>query len=99
MEIWEPDTEYERIIHFNETKDMQVRLTVNVFMGVEYLHVREYYMDFDEKWCPTPKGCAMPLNLNNARQLFEGLVDLLADAESEAVIQSVLGEQYNISLK
>jgi hypothetical protein len=40
----------------------QVRLTVNEFRGKEYLHLREYYIDFDEEWHPTPKGLAIELD-------------------------------------
>ena len=34
---------YERIIHEDEVKDIQVRLTVNTFRGIEYLHLRKYW--------------------------------------------------------
>ena len=41
----------------------QVRLTINEFREEEYLHLREYYQDFDEEWKPTDKGIAIPLEL------------------------------------
>jgi hypothetical protein len=99
MENWESDTAYERVIHYNEKKDAQVRLTVNVFHGVEYIHLREYYMSFDEEWLPSNKGVAMPLDLNNVKQLFIGLAELLADAEVQDVLDAVLGDLYNLTLK
>jgi len=99
MELYEADTAYERIIHYNETKDAQIRLTVNVFRGVEYLHLREYYLSFDEEWLPSNKGVSMPLDLNNIKQLFIGLSELLADAEVTSVLQEVLGELCDITLK
>jgi hypothetical protein len=73
-----------RVIH--QTQEKQVRLTINEFRGVEYLHLREYYLDFDETWCPSNKGVAMPLDLNNSRELFAGLVEILSLAESKQVI-------------
>jgi len=78
------DEVFYRIVH--QTDDKQVRLTVNEFRGVEYLHLREYYLDFDEEWHPSSKGVAMPLDLNNSRELFAGLVEILSLAESKEVI-------------
>jgi len=94
MELYEADTAYERVIHYDEYKEKQIRLTVNVFRGVEYLHIREYYLSFDEEWCPTPKGCAMPLDLINVKELFIGLAELLADAEVDSVLADLLGDKY-----
>ena len=88
MEIYDPDTEYERIIHEDELKQNQVRLTVNVFRGVEYMHLRKYYMDFNEEWKPSNEGIALPLDFNNCRELFAGLVEILSLAESKDIIES-----------
>ena len=44
-----------------------------------FLHLREYYMDFDEEWKPTPKGIAMELDFNNSRELFSGLVEIVSE--------------------
>lgn len=94
MELYEADTAYERVVHYDEIKEKQIRLTVNVFRGIEYLHLREYYLSFDEEWCPTPKGCAMPLDLNNVKQMFIGLSELLAEAEVSTVLEEILGDKY-----
>lgn len=77
---------YSRIIH--STSDFQIRLTINRFRGVEYLHVRKYYMDFSEEWLPTKDGVSMPLDLSNSKELFIGLVEILSLAESKEVILS-----------
>jgi hypothetical protein len=87
MELHEAPTAYERIIHFDEFKQIQVRLTINTFRGIEYMHVRKYYQDFDETWRPSPEGVAMPLDFNNSRELFAGLVEILSLAESKQVIE------------
>lgn len=79
------DDVYYRIVH--QTPDKQVRLTINEFRGVEYLHLREYYLDFDGDWLPSNKGVAMPLDLNNSRELFAGLVEILSLAEQKQVIK------------
>lgn len=76
---------YSRIIH--STEDFQVRLTINRFRGVEYLHLRKYYLDFSEVWMPTKDGVAMPLDLSNSKELFIALVEILSLAESKTVIE------------
>jgi hypothetical protein len=87
VELYEAPTAYERVIHYDPIKDHQVRLTLNSFRGVEYLHLRKYYLDFDESWKPSNEGVAMPVDLNNSRELFAGLVEILSLAESRAVIE------------
>jgi hypothetical protein len=77
---------YSRIIH--STEEFQVRLTINRFRGVEYMHLRKYYLDFSEEWMPSKEGLAMPLDLTNSLELFIGLVEILSLAESKDVIQS-----------
>lgn len=77
---------YSRIIHVTDT--FQVRLTINVFRGVEYLHLRKYYLDFSEEWLPTKEGVSMPLDLSNSKELFIGLIEILSLAESKDVIIS-----------
>lgn len=76
---------YSRIIH--STEDFQVRLTINRFRGVEYLHVRKYFLDFSEEWMPSKDGVAMPLDLSNSKELFIALVEILSLAESKTVIE------------
>ena len=87
MELHEAPALYEKVIHYNEDKELQVRLTINTFRGIEYLHVRKYYLDFTEEWKPSPEGVAMELDFNNSRELFAGLVEILSLAESKSVIE------------
>ena len=46
MELHEAPPVYEKIIHYNEAKEIQIRLTVSTFRGIEYLHLRKYYLAF-----------------------------------------------------
>lgn len=87
MELHEAPEEYSKIIHYDEAKEIQVRLTINSFRGVEYLHLRKYYLDFSEEWKPTPEGIAMPLDFDNSRNMFSGLVEILSLAESREIIE------------
>jgi hypothetical protein len=81
---------YHRVIH--QTDDKQVRLTINEFKEVEYLHVREYYLDFEEEWQPSNKGVAMPLSLENSKEMFAGLLEILSLAESKELILETFSE-------
>jgi hypothetical protein len=87
IELYQAPEAYSRVIHYDEVKEVQVRLTINTFRGVEYLHLRKYYMDFNEEWKPTPDGVAMPLDFSNSRELFSGLVEILSLAESKQLIE------------
>ena len=87
MLLHEAPEMYEKVIHYDEDKEVQVRLTVSALRGVEYLHLRKYYLDFNEEWKPTPEGVAMPLDFNNSRELFVGLTEILSLAESKEIIE------------
>jgi len=87
MELYEAPPVYEKIVHYNEDKEIQVRLTVNTFRGIEYLHLRKYYLAFTEEWLPSPEGIAMELDFDNSRELFAGLVEILSLAESKEILE------------
>ena len=78
---------YERVIHYDEEKHIQVRLAIKEFRGIEYLHLRKYYQDFDEEWKPSTEGISMPLDFSNSRELFAGLVEIISLAESKEIIE------------
>src|SRR5210317_811689 len=81
---------YEKIIQ--QTEDEQIRLVVNVFRGTEYLSLRKYYLDFNEEWLPSRNGITMPIDFDNTRNLFEGLVDILSLAESKTILEQEFKE-------
>jgi len=87
MELHEAPAIYEKLIHYDEIKQVQVRLMVNTFRGIEYIHLRKYYLDFDEEWKPTPEGVAMPIDFENSRELFVGLTEILSLAESKSILE------------
>lgn len=84
------DDVYYRVIH--ETPDKQIRLVINEFRDIEYLHLREYYLDFDEVWLPSNKGVSMPLTLENSKELFAGLLEILSLGESKELILETFKE-------
>ena len=87
MQLHEAPPMYERIIHYNEEKETQIRLTVSSFRGIEYLHLRKYYLAFDEEWMPSSEGIAMEIDFDNSRELFAGLVEILSLAESKEILE------------
>lgn len=87
MELHEAPYKYEKVIHYDEAKETQVRLVVNEFRGVEYLHVRKYFLDFEEEWRAGREGVAMPLDLSISRELFAGLIEILSLAESKDILE------------
>jgi hypothetical protein len=84
---------YERLIHFDEAKNLQIKLTVNTFREVEYLAIRKYYQDFmTEKWLPSKEGVTMALDFDNSRNLFIALAEILSLAETQEVIEETFGD-------
>ena len=79
---------YEKIIQ--ETEHEQVRLVINTFRETEYISLRKYYLDFDEEWKPSNQGITIPIDMENTRNLFQGLVEILSLAESKAIIEENL---------
>ena len=54
--------------------------------------MRKYYLDFEEEWKPTRDGISMPLDFDNSRNLFVGLVEILSLAESKEIIEEHFGD-------
>jgi hypothetical protein len=75
---------YERIVFENDS--FQWRMTINVFNGIEYFHLRKYIMDFEETWIPIKEGVSFPLEIDNIRELFVGLLEILSLGESRQAI-------------
>lgn len=90
IELHEVPAMYEKIINQKETE--QVRLVINTFRGVEYLSLRKYFLDFEEEWLPSREGITMPLDIENSRELFVGLVEILSLAESKSILESEFKE-------
>jgi len=64
------DEVYSRIIYYDEVKDIQVRLGINEFRGVEYLFLRKYYRDFEGDFRPSNEGVNMPLGIENSKEML-----------------------------
>ena len=73
---------YEKIINEDDAKGVQLRLVVNVFRDVEYLHLRKYFLSFDEGYVPSKEGASMPCTISNVYALLDGLTEICAKEES-----------------
>ena len=92
MELYQAPETYERVIHYDTEKQIQVRLVVSEFRGTEYLHLRKYYLDFTEEWKPSNEGVFMPLSFENSKELFSGLVEILSLAESKNILEEYFSD-------
>lgn len=81
---------YEKIIHQDDEKYMQYRLTVSEFRGQQYLNIRKYFLSFDDGYIPTKEGATMPLSINAVYNLFSGLYDIMAEAEGKELRDKLL---------
>lgn len=63
------------------TEDKAIKITINEFRGVEYIHIREYMRDGDTgHWYPTKKGLALrPEHVDMAAYLLDKAGDILTE--------------------
>lgn len=90
MQLHEAPEEYSRVLHYDNVKEIEYRLTVSSFRGVEYISIRKYYLDFEEEWRPTPEGVSFPITIANSKELFIGLTEILSKAESREVVEEFM---------
>ena len=68
--------------YYDEYKEEKYFLTINSFRGVEYFHIRKYYLGFEGDFLPTDKGVAFPATLDTTVSLFESLIKVLDESEA-----------------
>lgn len=73
---------FEKVVFENSEKGLQLRLTVSRFREVEYIHLRKYYLSFDEGYLPSQEGASMPMSIQNTYNLLDGLIELCSTRES-----------------
>lgn len=72
---------YEKIIFENEEKGFQYRLTISEFKGIEYLHIRKYFLSYEGEYVPTKEGATIPATIQNTFALLDGLIELCSLTE------------------
>ena len=86
---------YEKIISENLDKGFQIRLVVNVFRDVEYIHIRKYFLSFEGEFIPSKEGISMPLTIQNSYALLGGLAEICSRIEEK----ECLSEQFKEIIK
>lgn len=77
---------YERIIYENEPKAYQLRLVVNEFRGIQYIHLRKYFLSFEDGYVPSKEGVSMVASIQNIHAVLDALVDICSKEESIEVM-------------
>lgn len=83
---------YEKVIYENEEKAYQLRLVYNQFKDSEYLHIRKYFMSYDEGYLPSKEGIAIKASIANIHSVLEGVLAVLARAEGVDTVKQVLDQ-------
>lgn len=91
----ESETIYSHVVWQSEDGFRQVRIVINLFRDIEYLHIREYYLDLFEEWKPGSKGLTLPLEIDSSKELFRALAEILSLAEKKEIIKEYFGEVIN----
>ena len=78
---------YDKLIEENMDKGYQVRLVVNEFREVVYIQLRKYFLSYEGEWVPSREGISIPASFENIRAMLDGLLEVCASAEGEALIQ------------
>lgn len=73
---------YEKIISENEEKGTQLRLVISEFRGVQYLHLRKYFLSFEGEYVPSKEGASMPATISSIYSLLDGLIEVCSKEES-----------------
>ena len=77
---------YEKLIYENEVKGYQLKLVVNEFRGVQYIHIRKYFLSYEGEYVPSREGVSMEASLHNIFSLLDGLMEICSKEESADAI-------------
>lgn len=84
---------YEKLIYENEPKGYQLKLVVNEFRGVQYVHLRKYFLSYEGEFIPSREGVSMEASIHNILSLLDGLIEICSKEESEEAILVYFGEK------
>ena len=86
---------YEKLISENEAKGFRVMLVVNEFRDKEYLHLRKYFLSFDEGYVPSKEGISVELTISNSYAILEGMIELCSKLEGQDALRDRLDRMLN----
>lgn len=84
----ESESFYEKIIYENEAKAYQLRLVVNEFRGIQYIHLRKYFLSYEGEYLPSKEGVSMEAGISNIYSLLDGLLEIVSKEEAIEAINT-----------
>jgi len=79
---------YEKLIYENEIKGYQLKLVVNEFKGIQYIHIRKYFLSYEGDFIPSKEGISMEASISNITALLNGLIEICSKEESKEAINN-----------
>jgi hypothetical protein len=76
------DELYDKLIYENMEKGYQLRLVVSDFRGIQYLHIRKYFLSYEGEWTASKEGISMAASITNTFALLDGLIEICSKEES-----------------
>lgn len=77
---------YEKVIYNNEDKFYQLRLVVNEFREIQYVHIRKYFMTYEGNYQASREGVSMVASISNILSLLDGLMEIVSKEEASQAI-------------
>ena len=84
---------YEKIIYENEPKAYQLRLVVNEFKGIQYIHIRKYFLTYEGEYQASKEGVSMIASISNIYSLLDGLLEIVSKEEAIEAISSYFSDK------
>lgn len=89
----ESPVQYEKIIYENEAKAYQLRLVVNEFRGVQYIHLRKYFLTYEGEYQASKEGVSMEAGLSNIYSLLDGLLEIVSHEEAIEAVSTYFSDK------
>lgn len=87
---------YEKLIYENEAKGYQLKLVVNEFREVQYVHLRKYFLSYEGEYVASREGISMEASMDNILSLLDGLIELVSFEEAKDTINKYFNEKLNV---
>ena len=86
---------YEKLVYENEAKGYQLRLVVNEFREVQYVHLRKYFLSYEGDYVPSREGISMEASLDNVVSLLDGLMEIVSHEEAKDAVAKYFIDKLN----
>ena len=86
---------YEKLVYENEAKGYQLKLVVNEFRGVQYVHLRKYFLSYEGEYVASREGVSMEASMDNILSLLDGLMEICSYEETSDTVFKHFNEKLN----